>query len=439
MIAIMYLTCFYSSGTTPLLLSDEYNNRVEEPEDEVVSYKTETDQESTRTDSRASEVSSVNSANQASSSILLHSSSTNGISKVVNSSEDLLGDSVIVRDHDESSSSAYDDDIEVETHSDTSGQKKSVADSKKVRGRGNFRSTKWKQNTVDAADSSSQIERRKGIQRTNVKRNKVDDTPSEESPLKLVLEVETMNYSKCVQGNSKQVIQKKRGKQMAIDQSQTISPNTCASYQQSDKKLNLAMSPAVIIKTLNLKHNNINQKISSSPINKATTNKGSPSEKLTKQKTINAYFSPPPKKAIGEDAATLNSTKSSLPTENVVKATESEQKLSNIKSNTLNENRENNERRRSMRAKTERNFSANDGSSTNTPYDSAESEISEYESEKNDEIGTDSEDFNSKVDAPFIISKRGRKIGRPKYIYESSSEHTSDAEGGRIASSSTGK
>ena len=465
------------------MLSDDYNNGVEEPEDEVVSYKTETDQESIRTDSRASEVSSVNSVLQASTSILQNSPLINGIDKVANTGADVLGHSVIVREHDESSSSTYDEDMKVETHSGINPQRKSLSCSKKIKGKRNLPAAKQNKDESNSSLTSSKMDRRKGRQCSNAKGNNKGSPSDEEQLLKLVLIDDTKEDSHYLQDNSKQEMKKVRGKEMV----HTKSPDTHTSQLQSGPKdqKNLAMSPTVIIKELNLKHKDIKKKFTSSPKNKALTNKGSPSEKFTTQKTINAYFSPPTKKsvekALAVDAnksayvktfkkceeailkdkkpemvtpdqeslkdspkfsgATSNSSNNDeVSKEKIFGTMRSEQKLSHIEKDISNKDTSNYQsRKRSLRAKTENRSNTDYGASTNTPYDSADSEISEVESVKSDETGNNEDDANSRMEAPFIISKRGRKIGRPRYIYESSSEHTSEAESSRTASPAIGK
>ena len=92
-----------------IAVGTNYGNGVEEPEDEFVSYKTDTDQESTRTDSRASDTSYCNNHNYAS-----HSSIVNNIGADMKCNSeghniDTIRDSVIVREHDDSSSSTCED------------------------------------------------------------------------------------------------------------------------------------------------------------------------------------------------------------------------------------------------------------------------------------------------------------------------------------------
>ena len=94
-------------GAGRIIISNDYNNGVEEPEDEVVSYKTETDEESTRTDSRASEMSCTHSIHYTDTSNITTSSISNGQTNLGNVDNGELGRSVIVRDHDESSNSNY--------------------------------------------------------------------------------------------------------------------------------------------------------------------------------------------------------------------------------------------------------------------------------------------------------------------------------------------
>jgi len=199
-------------GSGPIVLSNDYNNGIEEPEDEVVSYKTETDQESLRTDSRASEVSSVNSVNHANISIVNKSSIANGVDKVADTVNCVIGDSVIVRDHDESSSSGYEEDIEVKINTGTKPGK-SVLGHNKLRGNGNSNFGKTNKD-ISNNSGSSKIDRRMGRRRSSTKGNK-NGNPSAE---------------------------------IVVDELQK-SPQRV----QSDQRVDLSMSPTVIIKELNLK------------------------------------------------------------------------------------------------------------------------------------------------------------------------------------------
>ena len=68
------------------------------------------------------------------------------------------------------------------------------------------------------------------------------------------------------------------------------------------------------------------------------------------------------------------------------------------------------------------------------PNDSTESEISDAESEKFIEKSSQEKNPKRCSGVSMILSKRGRKIVKPNYNYDSSSEQTSDAEVSRTAS-----
>jgi hypothetical protein len=114
-------------------------------------------------------------------------------------------------------------------------------------------------------------------------------------------------------------------------------------------------------------------------------------------------------------------------------------KSSSKKSHSLRNIATEKEHRRSLRnARTVNSSNSNCPDTINDSNYSTESERSEDESDINDDIEINDDDTHPKHDGSIIVSKRGRKIGRPNYIYESSSEHTSDAECSRTASPAEG-
>ena len=80
----------------------------------------------------------------------------------------------------------------------------------------------------------------------------------------------------------------------------------------------------------------------------------------------------------------------------------------------------------------------NYGENECTHIDSEESDISDTECEGYPGPTNQPDNSDSAVEVPFLISQRGRRLEKANYIYESSSEHTSDAEASRTASPATG-
>ena len=339
-----------------IAVSTNYGSGVEEPEDEFVSYKTDTDQESTRTDSRASDTSYCHNHNYAS-----HSSIVNNIIADMKSNSDghnidTISDSVIVREHDDSSSSTC-DDLENE-----------------------------RKNTVLASKKDETTKNRRSKKNTTTVKTKV--------------------------------------KIMARSRS-------TSSGKAND------MSPKVMIEDLNLTYEQLHEKIVLSPKSKMISNDASPMEKAKKQNTITSYFSSPTTKKLVKDK---NINENPIDVSNLSRSDTPELKEDEsivhlddaISSKTSN-------RRNRKKVMKNGNDSEDKPCCEDTGLnDSTESEISEAESEKTIEKNSGQMTTKRSSGVSMILSKRGRKIVKPNYNYDSSSEQTSDAEISRTASPSIG-
>lgn len=358
------------------------NNGVEEPEDEVVSYKTETDQESTRTNSRSSELSCAYSANNITTSSHPNSPALNVTEGIAVSVND-LGHSVIVREHHDSSDSLSDE-----------AQLVSEWDLK-------LEKSKSSQKRNDKCKTKTTIKKREPQITNGGATPKTDNAKS--------LKTQELHF-------------------------------------KTDQE-NLSMSPTVIIKGLNMKDKGMKKKLAyhqklDEPI----------FDKVKKQTSINSYFSPPKKqvKVGNEDVdGSISLSRSSGTTE------DSNQKYATCKGSTIDaknkvdlkldegESRTDDmehcgDSQRSFRTKPFVFSTENSGENECTHIDSAESDISDNECEGYLEPTNQPDNSDSAVEVPFLISQRGRRLGKANYIYESSSEHTSDAEASRTASPATG-
>ena len=359
------------------------NNGVEEPEDEVVSYKTETDQESTRTNSRSSELSCAYSANNITTSSHPNSLALNVTEGIAVSVNDLLGHSVIVREHNDSSDSLSDE-----------AQLDSEWDLK--------------------------LEKSKSSQKRNDKCKKKSTTKKRQP--------QTTNG----------------GATPKNDNSKSL--KTQELHLKTDQE-NLSMSPTVIIKGLNMKDKGMKKKLAyhqklDEPI----------IDKVKKQTSINSYFSPPKKQVkVGncDVDGSISLSSSSGITE------DSKQKYATCKGSTIDAKNKANlklgegesrtddmehcgDSQQTFRTKPFVVSTENSGQNKCTHIDSAESDISDTECEGYLEPTNQPDNSDSAVEVPFLISQRGRRLGKANYIYESSSEHTSDAEASRTASPAAG-
>ena len=348
-----------------IAVGTNYGNGVEEPEDEFVSYKTDTDQESTRTNSRASDTSYCNNHNYAS-----HSSIVNNISADMKSNSeghniDTIRDSVIVREHDDSSSSTC-EDLEHE-----------------------------KEDTVSTS-----------------KNDKITKNRSKKNSTTAKTKVKIMAKSRTTP--------------------------TCKAND---------MSPKVMIEDLNLTYEQLHEKIVLSPKSKMISNDASPMEKAKKQNTITSYFSSPTTTKLVNDR---NTNETQIDISNLSRSDTPELKedksiihLDNA-STLLNCNvtkaklQTSNRRYRKKAIKKGNDTEDAPCCEDNGLNDSTESEISEAESEKIIEKNSQEMTTKRSLGVSMILSKRGRKIVKPNYNYDSSSEQTSDAEISRTASPSIG-
>ena len=355
-----------SSGASPTVLSNNYENGVEEPEDEVVSYKTETDQESIRTDSRASEVSSINSLNLVSGSTVHTSALANGMSNVFDA-----GDSIIVRDHDDSSSSICNDDLEEQVQSDLRQSRKSKRNVKDKKLKGKSISCNAQSESPIVTDEPCKIES------PDAKSSKQTE-PSvgiDMSPTVIIKELDLTSNS-----NKKRVALSSKAKTLhSKDIAKLSLPSLCKTSNQT----------------------NLDSKM---------TTKGVVTEKGAKQQTINAYFSPSSKKIVND---LVGGSETTHENDECIE-------ISNHRG-----------RRRSLRPKLDKELSDGDGPNKIKRHDCTESESSEVESEKTDIRAMDES-------LGVNTSKSGRNIGKPKYVYESSSEHASETESSRTASPALG-
>ena len=358
-------------------------NGVEEPEDEVVSYKTETDQESTRTNSRASELSCAYSANNITTSHHPNSPALKVTEGIAVSANDLLGHSVIVREHNDSSDSLSDEAQLV---------------------------SEWELKLEKPKASQKRIDKRK--KKTTTKKRQPQITNGGAIPKN---------------DNAKSL-------------------TTQELHLKSDQE-NLSMSPTVIIKGLNMKDKGMKKKLAyhqklDEPI----------IDKVKKQTSINSYFSPPKKQlkvGNGDVDESISISRSSGITE------DSRQQHATCKDSTMDVKNKVNlkpdeggsrtdhdehcgDSQRSSRTKPLVVSTENYGENECTHIDSEESDISDTECEGYPEPTNQPDNSDSAVEVPFLISQRGRRLGKANYIYESSSEHTSDAEASRTASPATG-
>ena len=349
-----------------IAVGTNYSNGVEEPEDEFVSYKTDTDQESTRTDSRASDTSYCNNHNHAS-----HSSIVNNISADMKSNSeghniDTIRDSVIVREHDDSSSSTC-EDLENE-----------------------------KESTVSTSKNDETTKRRRSKKNSTMVKTKV------------------------------KIMAKSR---------------TTSSGKAND------MSPKVMIEDLNLTYEQLHEKIVLSPKSKIISNDASPIEKAKKQNTITSYFSSPTTKKFINDRNTnetqidiSNLSRSDTPELKEDKSIVHLDNASTLSNCNVTKAKLQTNNRRYRKKVIKKGNDSEDAPccEDNGLDDSTESEISEAESEKTLEKNSQEMTAKRSSGVSMILSKRGRKIVKPNYNYDSSSEQTSDADISRTASPSIG-
>ena len=206
------------------------------------------------------------------------------------------------------------------------------------------------------------------------------------------------------------------------------------------------MSPKVMIEDLNLTYEQLHEKIVLSPKSKMISNDASPMEKAKKQNTITSYFSSPSTKKLVNDK---NTNETQIDISNLSKSDTPELKednsivhLDNASTSNCNVTKAklqtSNRRYRKKLIKKGNDSEDEPCCEDNGLNDSTESEISEAESEKT--IEKNSREISTKRSSgvSMILSKRGRKIVKPNYNYDSSSEQTSDAEISRTASPSIG-
>ena len=419
--------------------TSHYNNGVEEPEDEFVSYKTDTDQESTRTDSRASEMSNSNNCNYASSHL------SNGIIANIKRNNDdgldTLSSSIIVREHDDSSSSTC-EESENEKKVSLAEQEKDEVQNKRRKKRDNSVSKTKKDSNSACSINGPPAARKRSLRHSNGQRipsqipkgvviDKVKERCGQDSHFKKKCELQQFNTSE-----KDNLILDLNNKMTVNDAS-----NTKVKQQIND------MSPTVMIEELNLPYEHHHKKIILSPQNKILSHEEICLGKAKKQNTITSYFSHPTKKyrtnASNSDEKQNNEhhcLSAELSEIEKVEKSITPVHINEISPLALNHSLKDNHFKGSRHHMRKLNISYDDCKDLKSKADveaieSTGSEISETESDEHYKELT-----AKKISgASMVLSKRGRKIVKPNYIYDSSSEQTSDTEFSRTGSPLIGK
>ena len=205
----------------------------------------------------------------------------------------------------------------------------------------------------------------------------------------------------------------------------------------ANNKMN-CMSPKVMIEDLNLAYEHLQKKIIVSPKNKILSTETYRLKKTEKHNVITSYFS---------------TTKTNLfPNGNGMNADENSQEslsgdvvhineVSSLDKGDSSKDKALKGSRRSIRKAVMSDGDIKDLKSTldDDINSSTESELSEAESESHSETYSKDPNIDKYAGTSMILSKRGRKMMKPNYNYDSSSEQTSDAEISRTASPQTGK
>ena len=377
-----------------------------------------------------------------------NASRTNGQENFGDTNDDILDHSVIVRQHDDSSSSTCE---EMETETNTTITEGKPRDQTKRQKRKDKISCNKQSKDILNVNRTSKLKRRSG-RRDSSANGEILNSPSNEKAGLKTIECDAEKKHKVTQNSYKQFTQKIDVAQMATNESKIKSTERNISQLQNTHQ-NLAMSPTVIIEELDMKNRHLKKRIAYSTKSRALSNEEISVEKSQKQTSIHSYFSPPDKKTVvknknGEENqfSHANSTLKSKDTESHIVEKDlvshiKKQKLSRGEKDISGTDKASNcGNRRSVRSTNSVNSLdinyTDHGSSYN---ESAESEMSDIDSEKSDYPIAKIDNINTKPEMPFVLTKRGRRIGRPNYIIESSSEHNSDTEGSRTGSPALGK
>ena len=420
--------------------TSDYNIAVQEPEDEFVSYKTDTDQESTRTDSRASEMSNSNNCNYPSSHL------SNGIIANIKCNTgdglDTLSRSVIVREHEDSSSSTC-EESENENEVTLTELENQVMHNKRRKKKDNSVS-KTKKDTKSVCNvNAPPAARKRSLRHSNGKHipsqipkkvviDEVSEKCSQDSHLDTKYGIE--NLKTCKTDN---LIIDVNNKTTVNDESQT----------KTNQQIN-DMSPTVIIEELNLPYKHLHKKIILSPQSKILSQEEFCLGKAKKQNMITSYFSNPAK-THRTNSSNLNEKQSNEDHDlspELYEPGDGDKSIPPVNANeispsALSHSLKGNEFKGSHHLMKKPFISSYDDckelrSDANVErIDSTESEISETESERPLKEQPSKKSFRTSIG----LSKRGRKIVKPNYNYDSSSEQTSDAEFSRTGSPLIGK
>ena len=197
------------------------------------------------------------------------------------------------------------------------------------------------------------------------------------------------------------------------------------------------MSPKVMIEDLNLAYEHLQKKIIVSPKNKILSTETYRLKKTKEHNVIKSYFSTAKTNLFSNGDgmnADENSQEDSSGDVVQIKEVSSLDKGNSLKDKALKGSR------RSIRKAVMSDGDIKDLNSTLDDINSStESELSETESERHSETYSKDLNIEKYAGTSMILSKRGRKMMKPNYNYDSSSEQTSDAEISRTASPQTGK